>query len=246
MLKQLLSDNRIFTAVVCLLVFIAGGLLYLQTVKQEASRDIQRTQEIVKQRYTPQTGEVAPPTAPGGHYHPDGMYHVGSHEAETPSATTPTNPQTGATPADITARIWTGKPLREVSSPDSLSPEERKARDAKIQKLIAEYKALKRVSQPLTTQAMKLNDETLLTIMPKQDAIRAEQAAVRADTSLSAEEKERLTADLDKQYDALMAVRDANREKSQALNEEAIRLVEKQSAILEELNVLRGKRRTSE
>ncbi len=246
MLKQLLDDNRIFSALVCVLVFIAGGLLYLQTVKQEGRRAVQRTQEIVEQRQTSQTGEVAPQSAPGGHYHPDGTYHVGPHEAETPSVTTPTPPQTGATQTDITARAWTGQPLRETSSADLLSPEESKARDAKIQKLTAEYEALKRVSQPMTTQAMKLNDENLLTIMPKQDAILAELSAVRADESLSAEEKERLTAALDKQYDELMAVKKANREKSRALNQEAIRLLEKQGTILEELNILRGKRRKSE
>lgn len=86
MLKQLLSDNRIFSALVCVLVFIAGGLLYLQVVKSQARRDIQSTQKIVEQRYTPQTGETAPQTTTGGHYHADGTYHVGSHEAHSPSA----------------------------------------------------------------------------------------------------------------------------------------------------------------
>ena len=94
MLKNLLSDNRIFGAIVCLLVFIAGGLLYLQVVKSQARRDVQRTQERLKQRSTPQTGEAEPQSAEGGHYHADGTYHVGSHEAETPSVSaTPATPQ---------------------------------------------------------------------------------------------------------------------------------------------------------
>ena len=91
MLKQLLSDNRIFTAAVCLLVFIAGGLLYLQTVKQEGRRAVQRTQEIVEQRQTPQP-QTQPAETGGGHYHPDGTYHVGPHEAETPAVSTPPQP----------------------------------------------------------------------------------------------------------------------------------------------------------
>lgn len=49
MLKQLLSDNRLFSALVCVLVFIAGGLIYLQTVKHQTTQDIQRTQKIVEQ-----------------------------------------------------------------------------------------------------------------------------------------------------------------------------------------------------
>ena len=93
MFKRLLSDNRLFYGLVCLLVFIAGGVIYLQVVKSHARRDVQRTQKSVKQRYTPQTGEAEPQSAEGGHYHSDGTYHVGSHESETPSATPPTTPQ---------------------------------------------------------------------------------------------------------------------------------------------------------
>ena len=83
MFKQLLSDNRLFTAAVCLLVFIAGGLLYLQTVKQEANRDVQRTQEIVKQQLPPKTeAKPLPPgeTAETGHWHGD-VWHTGRHDS---------------------------------------------------------------------------------------------------------------------------------------------------------------------
>ena len=84
MWKQLLSDNRLFTAAVCLLVFIAGGLLYLQTVKQEAKRDVQRTQEIVEQRQTPQP-QTQPAETGGGHYHADGTYHAEPHQTPAPT-----------------------------------------------------------------------------------------------------------------------------------------------------------------
>ena len=243
MFKQLLSDNRIFGAMVCVLVFIAGGLIYLQTVKHQATQDIQRTQKIVEQRSTPQTGEVAPQLAPGGHYHPDGTYHVGPHETE--SATTPTPPQPGATQADITARTWTGQPLRETSSPDLLSLEERKARDAKIQKLTAEYEALKRVSQPLTTQVMKLQEERE-EISRKQEELIAEIDVIRANENLSAQEKECLEAENTKQFNELSDLSKAKGDKSKALNAEEIMLVEKQGALLEELQALRRKRRKSE
>ena len=86
MLKQLLSDNRIFSALVCVLVFIAGGLLYLQTVKQEGRRAVQRTQEIVEQRQTPKVEESAPPKPPppgetseSGHWHGD-VWHAEPHD----------------------------------------------------------------------------------------------------------------------------------------------------------------------
>ena len=82
MFKQLFSDNRIFIAAVCLLVFLAGGLIYLIVVKSHARRDVQRTQKIVEQLQTPKT-ERQP--APGGHYHADGTYHVGSHETHAPA-----------------------------------------------------------------------------------------------------------------------------------------------------------------
>ncbi len=101
MLKQLLADNRIFSALVCVLVFIAGGLLYLQTVKQKSRRDVQRTQEIVTQRQSPQP-QTQPVETGGGHYHPDGTYHVGPHKAETPSVSTPPQPTQPREAANIT------------------------------------------------------------------------------------------------------------------------------------------------
>ena len=88
MLKQLLLDNRIFIAAVCLLVFIAGGLLYLQTVKRDAQRDVKRTQKRVEQRDIPKTeGQTTPPKPPppgetveSGHWHGD-EWHTGRHDS---------------------------------------------------------------------------------------------------------------------------------------------------------------------
>ena len=92
MLKQLLSDNRIFYGLVCLLVFIAGGLLYLNSVERQAGRDIQRTQKIVEPRSTPQTeaqpARPKPPppgeTAESGHWHGD-EWHSEPHSAHAPA-----------------------------------------------------------------------------------------------------------------------------------------------------------------
>ena len=87
MLKQLLSDNRIFGALVCVVVFVAGGLLYLNAVNRQAARDIQRTQETVKQLQTPKT--EAQPQNPivseteHGHIHADGTFHADPHPPST-------------------------------------------------------------------------------------------------------------------------------------------------------------------
>ena len=88
MFKQLLSDTRIFYGLVCLLVFIAGGLLYLQTVKQEGRRAVQRTQEIATQQLPPKTEaqstSLKPPppgeTAESGHWHGD-VWHTEQHDS---------------------------------------------------------------------------------------------------------------------------------------------------------------------
>ncbi len=67
-----------------------------------------------------------------------------------------------------------------------------------------------------------------------------------APITLSAEEKERLTAALDKQYDKLMAVSKAKMDKARALNEEAIRLFKKVDVLSEQIEVLRAQRRKTD
>ena len=247
MFKHLLSDTRIFYGLVCLLVFIAGGVIYLQVVKSHARRDVQRTQKLVEQRDPPQMGDVAPQSAEGGHYHPDGTYHVGSHDAETSSATPPTPLQPGATVStpDPKSVMWTGQPLRETSSPDLLSPEDIKARDAKIQKLKTEYEALARINEPMITQVIKLGEERD-ELFRQREALTAEVDAIRANAELSAEEKERLEAPLFKQSGELGDRSRAIGAEAKALNEEAIRLGDRQKEITAELQALRGKRRKSE
>ncbi|MDE0424271.1 MAG: hypothetical protein OXN25_05340 [Candidatus Poribacteria bacterium] len=79
MFNRLLSKNRVFIALVLAVVFVASGLLYLNTVNRQATRDIQRTQERVNAPKPPPPGE----TAESGHWHGD-EWHAEPHE--TPSA----------------------------------------------------------------------------------------------------------------------------------------------------------------
>ncbi|MXY29203.1 hypothetical protein F4Y59_13720 [Candidatus Poribacteria bacterium] len=79
MFHRLLSKNRFFMALVLVLVFVASGLLYLNTVKRQATRDIQSTQERVNAPKPPPPGE----TAESGHWHGD-VWHAEPHEAHTP------------------------------------------------------------------------------------------------------------------------------------------------------------------
>ncbi len=145
MLKQLLSDNRIFGAMVCVLVFIAGGLIYLQTVKRQATQDIQRTQEIVEQRQTP---KIEGQPAPGGHYHPDGTYHVGPHEAETPSvSTTPAMSERldgsgSADPQPLSGAQGSEKHTAPAAKPKPLTP----AEEAELKALDEQWKADERTA----------------------------------------------------------------------------------------------------
>ena len=80
MFKQLLSNTPLFGALLCVIVFIVGGLLYLQFVQRQAARDLQRTQDIPEQRDNPQKAETEPQTTTGGHLHDDGTFHADPHE----------------------------------------------------------------------------------------------------------------------------------------------------------------------
>ena len=79
MFQRFLSDNRIFGAIICVLVFIVGSLLYLQSVKRESRRNVQHPQEIVQQKQTPTT--EGQPASGGGHFHADGTWHAQPHGA---------------------------------------------------------------------------------------------------------------------------------------------------------------------
>ena len=80
MLNRVLSNNRVFGAVVCVLVFIAAGLLYLQSAKREVARDVPPLRETVKPQQPPRTGAQPPEASQGGHFHEDGAWHAGPHE----------------------------------------------------------------------------------------------------------------------------------------------------------------------
>ena len=84
MLKQVLSNNRVFGAVVCVLVFIAVGLLYLQSAKRDVARDVPPRRETAKPQQPPQRDN--PST--GGHFHEDGTWHAGLHGQGTPPTPT--------------------------------------------------------------------------------------------------------------------------------------------------------------
>ena len=111
MFKQLLSDNRIFGAIGCVIVFIAGGLLYLQFVQRQATREVQRTQEIVEQQDNPQTEEATPENETGGHFHADGTWHEGPHEAP------PENVQRAEPATPVSERPVQAAPAGDVSDP---------------------------------------------------------------------------------------------------------------------------------
>ncbi len=77
MLAQLLSKKRVFISLVLVLVFVASSLLYLHSVKRQATLDLKRTQAIVNRPKPPPPGE----TAESGHWHGD-EWHADVHETE--------------------------------------------------------------------------------------------------------------------------------------------------------------------
>ena len=174
MFKQLLNDNRIFSAIVCVLVFIAGGLVYLQVVKSQTRRDIQSTQERIKPLQTPQPQTQ---TAPGGHYHPDGTYHVGSHEAHSPAAGVETDAPlrggTGVSPS-VPGGSMPGSPatphLRQAPEPASrrtLDPQTQ----LKVDKLYAEAERLSAESTMWSNKLYAESQELQKEIAANKDEI---------------------------------------------------------------------------
>ncbi len=106
MFKQLFSNDRILGVLVCVLVFIAAGLLYLIRVKGEGLRDVQRPQEPVQRLHTPETD--APPASakpsPSGATSESSLWHAAGLEGpESPAAPEVqyTAPQGAATTPDF-------------------------------------------------------------------------------------------------------------------------------------------------
>lgn len=84
MLVQLLSKKRVFIPLVLVLVFVASSLLYLHSVKRQATLDLKRTQAIVNRPKPPPPGE----TAESGHWHAD-EWHAEPHSPDTPHTSPP-------------------------------------------------------------------------------------------------------------------------------------------------------------
>ncbi|MDE0424696.1 MAG: hypothetical protein OXN25_07505 [Candidatus Poribacteria bacterium] len=192
MFNRLLSQNRIFTALVLVLVFVASGLLYLNTVKRQADRDLQRTQERLNASKPPPPGE----TAESGHWHGD-EWHTGSHETPAPAGAAvsggvelPADVETAApTPLGLSEKQThpSGVALSEAASeqgtpsdlprlpplpPDPESPEELLARNAWHDALIAEHKRV--LAMPERTEA------ELEAYLAAKKALEAKWAAFRA------------------------------------------------------------------
>ncbi len=232
MLKQLLSDKRILGGLICVLVLVVAGVVYERSVKRQARRDIQRPEKIVKERQPRETGSQS---AESGHYHSDGTYHTGSHEA--PADTTAPSAEgkrSRIAPGDV---IWMGKPLREVSAPDPLSPAERNARNAKIQTLNTQIQKLKRITEAQTNEWLE-HLKKYPKISREKRAILAEKDKLLAVEDWTAEERARYDA-LSKRFEELNDLSDKRRAISEQMQEENLQLLEKRDALEAELSALR-------
>lgn len=210
MFKRHLSDKRIFCGLVCLLVFIVAGLIYINVVKRQAARDIQRTQEIVEQRQTPKP-EAEP--AMGGHYHPDGTYHEGSHEAHT----SPTAP--GETEVPRQAGVSPGAPAVSKPVPPHVSttPDTASERtlDPQTQlKVDTLYAEVDRLSAEASMWANKLYAE-YQDYLKENAELKAEIEKLRAMSVQTPEEKQALSD----RIDAFMPRYLAWKAKSAAMND---------------------------
>ena len=208
MLKRVLSKNRIFGAVVCVLVFIAAGLLYIQSAKRKVARDVPPLRETAKPQQPPQTGAQPPGTAQGGHWHADGTYHAEPHvEGGTPgtsataeTATTPsqkrgeppqtTEPQATSEATGVSQQL----PKTQVKDPKTgYTPEQAAAvaaihakynaeaapYESALLEIEAKHEALRKEFKVYTQEVMALSD--------KRSLSRSEKARRRELRKLTAE-----------------------------------------------------------
>ena len=196
MFKRLLSNNRLFAGIVCFLVFIAAGLLYLNHVKSQARRDIQRTQEIVEEwnaRRNPQTQTEA-----GGHSHPDGTFHAGPHESHAP----PTAPVETDAPRRVAVSPGAPAVSKDVPPHVSTTPEAASGRtlDPQTQlKIDTLYAEVDRLSAESTVWSNKLYAESQ-ELLKENEAIKAEinkRREMRRDPSVDKETYKAFDAALD-------------------------------------------------
>ena len=164
MLNRLLSKNRVFMALVLAVVFVASGLLYLNTVKRQATRDIQSTQERVNAPKPPPPGE----TAESGHWHGD-EWHTEPHapvevseaEVSEPATSPELTPVQGGSGSVDAVKAQVAPPGQESSS-RTRTPQE----EAEIQRRWREWQAWTKKAQELRvkfSQVSKLNTA----LMPK-------------------------------------------------------------------------------
>ena len=202
MFKQLLSQKRLFYGLVCFLVFIAAGWLYLNRVKSQAKRDVQGTQEIVEEHQTPKT-EAEPAT--GGHSHPNGTFHAGPHESDAPS-TAPVETEVPRRAGVSPGAPAVSKPVPphlsttlEAASGRTLDPQTQK----KVDTLYAEAE---RLSAESTIWSNKLYAE-YQDYLKEKVAIKAEIEKLRAMPSQTPEEKQKLSDSTDAFMPRYLAVK---------------------------------------
>ena len=90
MFKSFFSNRLFIGAFVFFVLCVAGSLLYLQHVKRQSARELAETEERIKtltEKQNPQPPAEAPvvetpePPQQDGHFHADGTWHAGPHEA---------------------------------------------------------------------------------------------------------------------------------------------------------------------
>ena len=89
MVKEILSYRPVQVALVLVVIIGISGVLYLQSVKREAARDIQSLEETAKPQQPPPAGpadtsDPSTQTTQGGHFHADGTFHAEPHSTAEP------------------------------------------------------------------------------------------------------------------------------------------------------------------
>ena len=86
----------IFLSALFLLLLIAGFFVFFSGCQQQSPPPVSKTQ--------PPSAAEAPQQQPGGHFHADGTWHAGPHEADAPQPPVKNTPETQ--PEDLTPIPW--------------------------------------------------------------------------------------------------------------------------------------------